>query len=129
MLSGLLDAGSSVRRAPALERGWFTPIALAEPGAVSMFSDTAGGPIIRSGLVQVSPPALAVVETHPPAADQLRVFGDPALLDRLVDVLHRRPAIDPSQLSVSAFATGDRVDAGPALATLRRPHYTFVVSD
>jgi protein-L-isoaspartate(D-aspartate) O-methyltransferase len=128
VLATLLDAESSVRRVPPLGRGWFTPIALAEPGAVSLFSDGPGGPVIRSGLVQVAPPALAVVETHPPAADQLRVFGDPALLDRLVDVLRRRPAIDQSQLSISALPAGVAVDAvEPALATLRRPNFTFIV--
>lgn len=125
VLAHLLDADSSVRPAPRLPRGWFTPIALAEPGAVSMFCE---GPVIRSGLVQLSPPALAVVETHPPATDQFRVFGDPALLDRLVDVLRRRPAIDPSELSISAIPNGHPVDAGHAVATLRRPNFTFVVA-
>lgn len=125
VLAHLLDEDSSVRRAPRLPRDWFTPIALAEAGAVSMFSE---GPVIRSGLVQLSPPALAVVETHPPAADQFRVFGDPPLLDRLVDVLRRRPAIDPSELSISAIPNGHPVDAGHALATLRRPNFTFVVA-
>ncbi len=128
VLAGLLDAESTVRRAPAPERGWFTAIALAEPGAVSLFSDGPGGLVIRSGLVHVSPPGLAVVETHPPAADTLRGFGDPALLDRLVDVLRRRPAIDQSQLSISVLPAGAAVDAGePALAILRRPNFTFVV--
>jgi protein-L-isoaspartate(D-aspartate) O-methyltransferase len=125
VLARLLDEESSVRRTPPLPRGWFTPIALAEPGAISMFSE---GPVIRSGLVQVSPPALAVVETHPPAADTFRVFGDPALLDRLVDLLRGRPALDPSELSIAAVPTGQPVDAGHALATLRRPNFTFVVS-
>lgn len=128
VLAGLLSTESTVRRAPAPERGWFTAIALAEPGAISLFSDGPGGTVVRSGLVQLSPPGLAVVETHPPAADQLRVFGDPALLDRLVDVLRRRPAIDQSRLSISALPAGVTAGAGePALATLRRPNFTFVV--
>lgn len=129
VLAALLDAESSVRRVPPPERGWFLPIALAEPGAVSLFTDSPGGPVIRSGLVRISPPGLAVVETHPPAADQLRVFGDSRLLDRLLEVMRRRPAIDPSQLSISAFPADRLIDAGHAVAILRRPNFTFVVSN
>ena len=126
-LAALLDTDSSVQRVPVLQRGWFTPIALGEPDAVNLFADGPTGPVVRSGILQVEPPGLAVVETKPPAADVIRSFGDDEARRRLVDLLQTAPALDPSQLAVSALPTGEDVDSDGAVATLIRPNFTFVV--
>jgi methyltransferase of FxLD system len=126
-LAALLETDSSVHRRPPLERGWFTSIALREPGAVNLFAESQTAPVIRSGILQEYPPGLAVVETRPPAADVIRSFGDAEPLRRLLDLLQREPAVDPSTLVISAVPTGGDVDSEGALATLVRPNFTFVV--
>jgi protein-L-isoaspartate O-methyltransferase len=126
VLGALLDSESSVHRIPPLERGWFTSIALREPDAVHLFAEGPGAPVIRSGILQLSPPALAVVETKPPAADVIRVFGSGEPLHRLLDLL-RGPAIDPGELAISAVPSGTDIYSEGALATLVRPNFTFVV--
>ena len=126
-LAALLDTDSSVQRVPALGRGWFTPIALDEPDAVNLFTDGPTGPVVRSGILQVEPPGLAVVETNPPSADVIRSFGSDEARRRLVDLLQRAPAVDPAQLAISATRAGGDVDSDGALATLVRPNFTFVV--
>ena len=126
-LTALLDAESSLRRAPPLGRGWFTGIALAEPDAVNLFAEGPSGSVVRSGILQVSPPGLAVVETAPPAADRLRAFGGDAARRRLLDLLRRWPAIDPVDLAISAIPAGEEVEDDDALATLPRPNFTFVI--
>jgi protein-L-isoaspartate(D-aspartate) O-methyltransferase len=127
VLGVLLDAPSSVHRIPPPERGWFTTIALREPGAVNLFAEGPGGPVVRSGILQLSPPGLAVVETNPPAADVIRACGDDEPLRRLLDLLDRSPAIDPATLAISAVPAGMDVEDAGALATLVRPNFTLVV--
>ena len=127
VLGALLGGDSSVRRIPPLERGWFTSIALADAGAVNLFAPGPSGSVVRSGILQVSPPGLAVVETGPPAADVIRSFGDEGPLRRLLDLLDRTPAIDPAALAISAVAAGMDVDDEGALATLVRPNFTLVI--
>lgn len=126
-LATLLNTDSSTRPAPPLERGWFTAIALREPDAVNLFAAGRDSSITRSGILQVSPPGLAVVETCPPARNVFRVFGSDEPLRRFLDLLERHPAIDPSRLAISAIPTGEPVDGEGALATLVRPNFTFVV--
>ncbi|MGI8984865.1 MAG: methyltransferase domain-containing protein [Acidimicrobiales bacterium] len=126
-LSALLDGDSSARPAPALDPGWFSAIALTEPGAVHLFTETPTGAVIRSGLLQLTPPAMAVVESHPPAPALIRTFGHAEPLDRLVHLMSRRPALDPSTLSISALPTGSPIHQDGAIATLVRPNFTFVV--
>lgn len=127
VLQGLLDSPSSVHRIPPPERGWFTTIALQEMGAVNLFAEDRHGPTIRSGILQLSPPGLAVVETRPPAADVVRAFGDEEPLHRLLDLLDRSPAIDPATLTISAVPAGMDVADDGALATHVRPNFTLVV--
>ena len=132
LLAALLDGEPSTRPAPSLERGWFTPIALAEDDAVHLFADGDDGPVICAGVLQASPAGLAVVESQPladpPVAATIRVFGSDTALARLMDLLDRHPAIDVSRLSISATPTGDELDGrGGALARLVRPHFTLVV--
>ena len=127
VLAALLDSDSAVHHIPPLDRGWFTSIALREPGAVHLFAEGPDGPIIRSGILEVAPPGLAVVETRPPASDVIRAFGSEAPLRRLRDLLDRSPAIDPADLAVWAVPAGVAVEDDGALATLVRPHFTLVV--
>ena len=127
VLAALLDTDSSVHRIPPPERGWFTLIALREPGAVHLFTERPDGPIIRSGILQESPPGLAVVETKPPAADVLRTFGSEEPLRRLLVLLAGSPAIDPADLIIWAVPAGLEVEDDGALATLVRPNFTLVV--
>lgn len=126
VLGDLLASGSSLRPAPPLERGWFTPIALGEPDAVHLFSEGTEGPVIWTGVLSVSPPGLAVVETEP-RRETIRSFGSEEPLARLLDLIDQAPAVDPSHLAVSAVPAGGEVEAGDALATLARPNFTFVV--
>ena len=126
-LTALLQGESSLRPAPPLGRGWFTGIALAEPDAVNLFAEGPSGSVIRSGILQVSPPGLAVVETAPPAANRIRAFGRDGARHRLLDLLQRTPVIDPANLAISAVPTGEDVDGDGALATLVRPNFTFVI--
>jgi protein-L-isoaspartate(D-aspartate) O-methyltransferase len=127
VLAALLDSDSSVHRIPPLERGWFTSIALVDPDAVNLFAEKPDGPTVRSGILQLSPPGLAVVETKPPAPYVIRVFGSDEPLRRLLDLLDRWPAIDPADLAISAVPSGTDIDSEGALATLVRPNFTFVV--
>lgn len=127
VLATLLEGDSSVHRIPPPARGWFTSIALGEPEAVNLFAEGPSGPVVRSGILQLSPPGLAVVETRPPAADVIRAFGDEAPLRRLLDLLHAGPAVDLADLAISAVPTGVDVDGSGALATLVRPNFTVVV--
>jgi len=127
VLGALLDSDSSVHRIPPLGRGWFTSIALGEAGAVNLFAEGPSGSVVRSGILQVSPPGLAVVETSPAAADLVRSFGADGPFIRLLDLLDRTPAIDPADLSISAVPAGTDLDADGALATLARPNFTLVV--
>jgi len=83
-----------VRPAPRLAPGWFTAVALGEPDAVHLFSE-ADGPLVAAGIVSVSPPGLAVVESRPPAGDTIRTFGSEGALVRLLDLVRRVPAIIP----------------------------------
>lgn len=126
-LTALLQSESSLRPAPPLERGWFTGIALGEPDAVNLFAEGPSGSVIRSGILQVSPPGLAVVETAPPAANRIRAFGSDAARHRLLDLLERSPAIDPARLAISAVPAGADVESDGAMATLVRPNFTFVI--
>ena len=126
-LTVLLDEESSVRHVPPLERGWFTGIALADRDAVNLFMEGPSGSVIRSGILQVSPPGLAVVETAPPAANRIRAFGSEAARHRLLELLQRCPAVDPAELAISAVPAGEDLDDGGALATLVRPNFTFVI--
>ena len=64
---GRLAGERSTRPAPSLERGRFTPIALAEDDAVHLFADGHEGPVIHAGVLQASPAGLAVVESQPMA--------------------------------------------------------------
>lgn len=127
VLAALLAEEPSVHRIPPLERGWFTSIALREAGAVNLFGDGPPGSVIRSGILQVSPPGLAVVETRPPAADVILAFGDEEPRRRLLDLLGRRPAIDPADLAIAAVPAGQDVEDDGALAALVRPNFTLVV--
>lgn len=126
-LSSLLGGGARVHAAPALRPGWFTAIALTEPDAVHLFSETPAGAVIRSGLLRLTPPGLAVVESHPSGPEVIRSFGDDEPLDRLLQLLPRLPAFDPSAMSIAVVAAGAPVDAHGAIATLVRPNFTFVV--
>lgn len=112
---------------PALRRGWFTAIALAEAGAVSLFTEGEHGSVVRQGLLDESPPGLAVVESRPGAPDRLVALGSDATSARLLDLLRRRPALDLSRLSVTAVPTGHRVPRQPVVATLPRPNFTYTV--
>jgi protein-L-isoaspartate(D-aspartate) O-methyltransferase len=127
VLAALLDSESSVHRIPPLGRGWFTSIALRDAGALNLFAEGSSGSVVRSGILQLSPPGLAVVETSPPAADVIRSFGDKGPLRRLFDLLERTPAIDPADLAISAVPAGTDVGGDGALATLVRPNFTLVV--
>lgn len=126
-LATLLGEDSPPRRVPPLEHGWFTGIALRDPDAVHLFSESPAGPVIRSGLLQLAPAGLAVVESRPPSADVLRTFGDDEVVRRLLDLLNRTPAIDQADLAVSAVPAGEVVDDMGALTTLVRPNFTFVI--
>ena len=126
-LVALLDSDSSAQRLPALEHGWFTLIALREPDAVHLFAEGSAGPLIRSGILQTSPPGLAVVETSPGAPDVLRSFGSDEARQRLVDLLRRVPAVDPAELAISAIPAPAEVADEDALAKVVRPNFTFVV--
>ena len=127
VLAELLDSPSSVRVAPRLEPGWFTSVALREPDAIHLYADGPGGPTVLTGILRLDPPGLAVVETSPPAVPRLRTFGSDAPLSRLLDLLERVPAVDPTRLVISAGPAGEDVDGAGALATLVRPDYAFVV--
>ena len=127
VLGALLEGDSSVHRIPPPKWGWFTSIALGEAGAVNLFAEAPSGSVIRSGILQESPPGLAVVETRPPAAEVIRSFGDEAPLRRLLDLLDRGPVIDPATLSITAVPAGEDVDSQGVLATLERPNFTLVV--
>ena len=127
ILAALLEGDSSVHRIPPPERGWFTSIALRDADAINLFAEGPSGSVVRSGILQASPPGLAVVETRPPSADVIRAFGDDGPLRRLLDLLDRSPAIDLADLAISAVPTGMDVEADGALATLVRPNFTLVV--
>ncbi len=127
VLATVLAEEPSVHRIPPLERGWFTSIALGDAGAVNLFAEGLSGSVVRSGILQVSPPGLAVVETSPPAADVILAFGDEVPRRRLLDLLRRSPPIDPADLVISAVPAGHDVEDDGALATLVRPNFTLVV--
>lgn len=130
-LAELLRTEASVRPAPTLERGWFTSIALGEPGAVHLFAEDPDGPVIRAGLLSLDRASLAVVESRPlatpPVDDRIRSYGSEDALVRLLDLVRRRPAVDPGHLVIVATPTGTESDRRRALATLVRPNFTFVV--
>jgi protein-L-isoaspartate(D-aspartate) O-methyltransferase len=131
LLASLLEQEPFVRPAPQLPRGWFTPIALGQHHAVHLFTEGDRGPVIRAGILHRSPPGLAVVESNPlarpPVRETVRCFGSEAALDRLLDLLHREPPVDVSELVIVAVPTGGRVGCRHSLARLVRPAYTFVI--
>jgi protein-L-isoaspartate(D-aspartate) O-methyltransferase len=122
VIQALLASASSTSDAPVLETGWFTPIALGEPDAVSFYTEAPTGTTVSSGLLSVSPAGMAVVESA-----TIRTYGSDGPRRRLLDLLRRLPAVDPASLTVTAVPSGSEVEAGGALATLVRPNFTFVV--
>jgi protein-L-isoaspartate(D-aspartate) O-methyltransferase len=122
-LEAVLGSEPRAHEAPALERGWFTPIALREPDAVNLFTQGPDGPVVGTGLMSVSPPGLAIVDS----AGTIRAYGSDEPLARLRDLVRRLPAIDPARLAITATPAGEPVDAAGALASLVRPQFTVVV--
>jgi protein-L-isoaspartate(D-aspartate) O-methyltransferase len=122
VLEDLLASEPRVVEAPPLEPGWFTAIALAEPGAVHLFTEGPEGSTVATGILHVSPPGLGVV-----VEEKVRAFGSDDARVRLLDLLGTTPAVDPARLTITAVPTGQNHEVGGALAALARPHFTFVV--
>ena len=133
VVATLLETEPRTEPAPALDPGWFTPIALSEAGALHLFSLGSKGPVTRAGILDSCAPGLAVVESHPganpPAVQTIRAFGSGSHqpLRRLLDLIHHSAPIDLRQLAVSAIPAGQPVDDRGALATLTRPNFTLVI--
>ncbi len=128
VLADLLPGHSSVHRIPPLERGWFTGIALAEPDAVNLFAEEPSGPVVRSGILQVSP-----ARPWPwwrPHRRRRTSSGRSAPRSRCAassTCWSGRPAIDAADLTIAAVPAGMDVEGDGALATLVRPNFTLVV--
>ena len=127
VLQRLLETQPHTEHAPALPPGWFTPIALRQPDAIHMFSLRPEGPVVRCGLLDVSPPGLAVVESGAEAIDTIETSGDEKARDRLLQLIDATTPIELSRLSITAVPRGDRSDDSGALTTLDRPNFSFVI--
>ncbi len=133
-LDALLDSEPRRRPAPQLPPGWFTPIALAEPDAVHLFSHGGQAPTIYAGVVGLSPPSLAVLEWHPladpPVAEQICILRSDEAAARLVELIDRSAPVDIRTLAISASPATPSVahrHREQAISTLVRPNYTMVV--
>ncbi len=127
LLERLLQAEPQIKPAPALAPGWFTPIGLREPDAVSLFTLAPEGPIVCCGLLDASAPALAVVASDPRSGDTVQAFGGDQARRRLLRLIETEAPIEVKNLSIRAIPAGVPVNEHRALATLTRPNYTFVV--
>lgn len=122
VLAELLATDPVTRPAPALSPGWFTVIALTADDAVRLSRHRREGLQAWAGVLHTSPPGLAVVDGR-----RIKVFGSDRSLDRLLDLIDRTPAVDPTELAISVVPTGAPIDTAGAITTLVRPHFTYVV--
>jgi len=132
VVNALLRTEPHTEPAPFLDPGWFTAVALSEPGAIHLFASRPEGPVSRAGILDLSGPGLAVVESQPqatgPQGQAILAFGSGSegpqrrLLERI-----RAGPIDLGRVAVSAIPADRPVDDRGALATLARPNFTLVI--
>ena len=127
LLERLLDLAPRVEPAPPVAPGWFTPIALCQPEAIHLFSLQPEGPVVGWGMLEMSPPGLAVVVLRGGGASTLETFGEDLARRRLLTLIDKEPPIELGDLAVSAVPAGRPVDGRDALTTLDRPNFTFVI--
>lgn len=127
LLEQLVESPPRAEPAPAVAPGWFTPIALREPDAIHLYSPRRDGPLVCCGILQTSPPGLAVVVSRPGAGNTLEVFGADQVARRLLALIDGEPPIEVKHLSIRAVPAGQPVDEHDALAALSRPNFSFVI--
>lgn len=131
-LEALLRLRPRSEPAPALSPGWFTPIALRQPDAVHLFAITAEGPVVCSGVLDVSAPGLAVVQSRAGAGETIHTFGDdPNKRDRarrrLLHLIEAEAPVEIPRLAIEAIPSGEPLDDHASLATIARPNFSFVI--
>ncbi len=128
LLQRLLRAEPRAELAPALSKGWFTPIALRDPDAVHLFSLGAEGPAVCRGILDPSAPGLSVVRSDRAGGNTIQTFGSEQARRRLLRLIDTDAPVEVDDLTISAIPAGDPPGEHGALATLARPHFTFVIS-
>jgi protein-L-isoaspartate(D-aspartate) O-methyltransferase len=129
LLDQLLQTEPYIEPAPPLAPGWFTPIGLREPDAVSLFMVAPEGPVVCCGVLDAAAPALAVVASDPRLGNTVQAFGGDQARRRLLRFIDTEAPIEIKNLSIKAIPAGMPVNEYRALATLTRPNFTFVVCD
>ena len=113
---------------PPLPAGWFTPIALTQPGAIRLFSHGPQEPLVYSGILDPSGPGLAAISSGPARPDTLHTFGSGNARQRLEDVLNGAHAARLEDLTIVGIPAGTEMTGSSTLTTLPRPNFTFAVS-
>lgn len=127
ILVRLLSTEPQVGASPALAPGWFTPIALTQEDAIHLFRSHRDGPVVCWGILEMSPPGLALVVSRPGAGTTLDTYGADQSRQRLLTLIEGAAPIQVDDLSISAVPTGRPADDGDALAILARRNFTFVI--
>lgn len=131
LLAQLLEgAPTSTKAAPALHPGWFTPLALRQPDALSLFSASPGGPLVCCGILDAPARSLAVVTSGSNGASEVQVFGGEQAGRRLLDLVRSEAPVDVSSLTITAVPAGGIVEGRVgAMARLTRNNFTFLLSE
>ena len=127
-LTLLLQGEHRSESIPALPAGWFTPIALTQPGAIHLFSRGPEGPLVYSGILDPSGPGLAVVSSGPAPPDTIHTFGAGKARQQLEALLNGAHAARLEELTIVGIPAGQEIAGSSTLATLTRPNFTFAVS-
>ncbi len=132
IVTALLQTDPRTEGAPVLDPAWFKRVALSEPDAIHLFSHGPEGPVSWAGILDLSGPGLAVVESQPLGSGLqqhiVRSFGTGSAQPRgrLLELIRTGP-IDLRRVAVAAIPVGRPVDGRGALGTLARPNFTLVI--
>ena len=128
LLRALLQEEPTSLPPPPLSPGWFTPIALGEPHAVHLFSLGLDETVVACGILEPSPPGLAVVASRAGRASIIETFGSEEVSGRLLKLLQSEDAVELRDLTIAAVPAVQEADTNGAMATLARPNFSLVVS-
>ena len=130
VLDRLLQQQPRTQRPPTLAPGWFTPVALTSPTAITL-ADWAAK-VTLSGLFDPAGPSLAVVEadlgTSRSSPRALHVFGTNDALESLLALIEQLPPVHLAEVVIHARPPYAEADHERVLACLVRPNTQFLVT-